>query len=165
MIESNLEGYGRLGVCDVGWQQAFGDARRARSDMLPPYLKMLMILGGYLRRDLGSIYFGKGTNLRFKMRRDFDRLFDSVDLILTPTAPKKAFRLLDRPPDMVQMADRAAGMCQNTYPTNVTGNPSLSVPCGAGENGLPIGLQIVGRHFVDALVLRAGYAFEQAFAR
>ncbi len=164
MIESNLEGYGRLGICDVGWQQAFGDARRARSDMLPPYLKMLMILGGFLRRDLGSVYYSKGTNLRFKMRRDFDRLFDSFDVILTPTAPKKAFRLMETTPDMVQMADRAAGMCQNTYPTNVTGNPSLSVPCGRGENGLPVGLQIIGRHFNDATVLKAGHAFEQAFA-
>jgi aspartyl-tRNA(Asn)/glutamyl-tRNA(Gln) amidotransferase subunit A len=54
-------------------------------------------------------------------------------------------------------------MCQNTYPTNVTGNPSLSVPCGTGENALPIGLQIIGRHFADATVLCAGYAFEQAF--
>jgi amidase len=160
MIESNEEGYGRLGLCDIGWQQAFGDARRARSDLFPPYLKMLMVLGLYLRRDLGSIYFGKATNLRFAMRRDFDRLFEQIDVLLTPTIPKKAFRLLDHPPDLAEMAQRAAGMCQNTYPTNVTGHPSLTLPCGVGDHGLPIGVQIIGRHFDEATVFRAGQAFE-----
>ena len=53
-------------------------------------------------------------------------------------------------------------MGPDTCPTNVTGNPSLSVPCGLGENGLPIGLQLVGRHFGENLVLRAGHGFEQA---
>lgn len=162
MIESNQEGYGRLGLCDVGWQQAFGDARRARSDFFPPYVKMLMVLGGYLRRDLGSVYFGKATNLRWAMRRDLDRLFDGLDIIVTPTIPKKAFRLLREPPGLERMAERAAGMCQNTYPTNVTGNPSLSLPCGHGEHGLPIGLQIIGRHFAESTVFRAAHAFEQA---
>jgi aspartyl-tRNA(Asn)/glutamyl-tRNA(Gln) amidotransferase subunit A len=130
--------------------------------MFPPYVKMLMVLGGYLRRDLGSVYFGKATNLRWAMRRDFEALFDSLDVIITPTIPKKAFRLLEEAPGLEQMAERAAGMCQNTYPTNVTGNPSLSLPCGRGANDLPIGLQIIGRHFADGVVLRAGHAFEQA---
>lgn len=161
MIESNQEGYGRLGLCDVGWQQAFGDARRARGDSFPPYVKMIMVLGGYLRRDLGSVYFGKATNLRWEMRRGFERLFDEVDAILTPTIPMKAFRLLTEAPGIERMAERAAGMCQNTYPTNVTGNPSLSLPAGRGEHGLPIGLQIIGRHFGESTVLQAAHAFEQ----
>lgn len=164
MIESGQEGYGRLGLCDVGWQQAFGDARRARSDMFPPYVKMLLVLGGYLRRDLGSVYFGKATNLRWQMRRDLDALFDDVDVILTPTIPKKAFRLLTEPPSLERMAERAAGMCENTYPTNVTGSPSLSIPCGRGEHGLPIALQVVARNGADAMVLRVGHALEQALA-
>jgi amidase len=164
MFESNLEGYGRLGLCDPGWQQAFGDARRARSDGLPPFIKMMTVLGGFLRHDLGSIYFSKGTNLRWKMRRDLDAFFNELDVIVTPTTQHKAFKLLDTIPNMEVMADRAAGMCQNTYPTNVTGNPSLSVPCGLGENGLPVGLQIIGRHFNDAAVLSAGHAFELAIA-
>jgi amidase len=160
MIESDLEGYGRLGLCDVGWQQAFGDARRAHGNRLPFYLKMLLALGNYVRRDLGNVYFGKATNLRWRMRREFDALFDQVDVVITPTMPRKAFRLLDHSPRAEELAERAAGMCQNTYPTNVTGNPSLSVPCGRGVHGLPIGLQIVGRNFADAMVLRVGHAFE-----
>lgn len=162
MIESNQEGFGRLGLCDVGWQQAFGDARRARGDMFPPYMKMLMILGAYLRRDLGSVYFGKATNLRYRMRQEFDALFDRFDALLTPTIPMTAFRLLTSPPSIEEMGQRAAGMCQNTYPLNVTGNPALSVPCGKSGNGLPIGLQIITRHFRDATAIRLAHAYEEA---
>lgn len=162
MIELNHEGYGRLGLCDVAWQQAFADARRARGDAFPPYMKMLMILGAYLRRDHGSVYFGKATNLRFKMRQDFDRLFDRFDVILTPTIPMKAFRLLTSQPGIEELGQRAAGMCQNTYPLNVTGNPALTLPCGLGEGGLPIGLQIIARHFQDATAIRLAHAFEEA---
>jgi amidase len=162
MIESNQEGYGRLGLCDLGWQQAFGDARRARGDMFPPYMKMLMIMGAYLRRDLGSVYFGKATNLRYRMRREFDALFDRFDVILTPTIPMKAFRLLTSAPSIEEMGQRAAGMCQNTYPLNVTGNPGLTIPCGKGDNGLPIGLQIIARHFHDATAIRLAHAYEGA---
>lgn len=160
MVESNQEGYGRLGLCDVAWQQAFADARRARGDDFPPYMKMLMILGAYLRRDLGSVYFGKGTNLRFRMRQEFDRLFDRYDAVLTPTTPMKAFKLLTSPPTVAELGQRAAGMCQNTYPLNVTGNPALSIPCGRGDQGLPIGLQIVCRHFADAKAICIAQAFE-----
>ena len=162
MIESNQEGYGRLGLCDVGWQQAFADARRARGDAFPAYMKMLMILGGYLRRDHGSVYFGKATNLRFRMRGEFDKLFDRFDVILTPTMPMKAFKLLTAPPTIEEMGQRAAGMCQNTYPLNVTGNPAITVPCGTGEHGLPIGLQIIARHFCDATAIRVAHAYEEA---
>lgn len=162
MIESNQEGYGRLGLCDVAWQQAFADARRARGDAFPPYMKMLMILGAYLRRDHGSVYFGKATNLRFRMRQEFDRLFDRFDVILTPTIPMKALKLLTAPPSIEELGQRAAGMCQNTYPLNVTGNPALTLPCGEGENGLPIGLQIIARHFHDATAIRVAHAFEEA---
>jgi amidase len=162
MIESNQEGYGRLGLCDIGWQQAFADARRTRGDMFPPYMKMLMILGAYLRRDLGSVYFSKATNLRFRMRQEFDALFDRFDAILTPTIPMKAFKLLTSAPTIEEMGQRAAGMCQNTYPLNVTGNPALTLPCGRGDNGLPIGLQIIARHFHDATAIRLAHAYEEA---
>jgi Asp-tRNA(Asn)/Glu-tRNA(Gln) amidotransferase A subunit family amidase len=73
-----------------------------------------------------------------------------------------AFRLLTSPPSIEEMGQRAAGMCQNTYPLNVTGNPALSVPCGKSGNGLPIGLQIITRHFRDATAIRLAHAYEEA---
>lgn len=161
MIDSNQEGFSRLGLSDPHWQQAFADARRSQSERLPVYMRMLMILGAYLRKDLDGVYFSKANNLRYAMRRDFDALFDRVDVILTPTTPMKAFRLLSEPPTVEQLGERAGGMCDNTYPLNVTGNPALSIPCGTGEHGLPIGLQIISRHFRDATAIQVAHAFER----
>lgn len=162
MVESDLEGYWRGGLCDVNWQEAFGKARRAGSDGFPPLLKVLMVLGKYLRREYCSTYFSKAQNLRFVMTQQVDRLFDEVDVLVTPTTPTKAFKLIKEPLGLREMAPRAPSMAQNTSPTNVTGHPSVTVPCGRGENGLPIGLQFIGKRFSESQLLRAAYTFEQS---
>lgn len=164
MVESNLEGYGRGGMCNVAWQDAFAKARFASSDRLPPVLKVLMIVGKYLRRDYGSTYFGKATNLRFAFRQQMDRLLDEeFDILATPTTPTKAFRLVDHPVSLREVVEsRATSMAMNTYPTNVSGHPSLSLPCGVGENNLPIGLQLVGAQFGERRLFQAGSALEAA---
>src|SRR5262249_15623562 len=116
MVESEQEGYGRRGLCDIGWQEAFANARRAGSDDFPAILKLLMATGKYLRREGRSLYFSKATNLRFAARAEVDRLLQDVDILVTPTTPMKAFRLLTQQPTLVEMSARAGAMCQNTYP-------------------------------------------------
>ena len=163
MVESNLEGFGRGGFCHIAWQDAFAKARRTGSDRLPPVLKVLMVVGKYLRRDYGSVYFSKATNLRFAFRQQLDALFEDVDLIATPTTPTKAFPLVDHPVSLREVVEsRATSMAMNTYPTNTTGHPSLSLPCGIGEHNLPIGLQLVGRPFDEFTCFRAGSRLEAA---
>jgi amidase len=165
MIESDLEVPSRGGWCNLGWQEAFGKARRAGSDCFPPVLKVLIILGKYLRREYGGIYLSKALNLRFAMREQVNRLFEEFDVLVTPTIPMKAFRLLDHPVSAAEVVrSRATSMGQNTYPTNVTGHPSLTVPCGRGSECLPIGLQLIGQHFGESLLFRVGHTFEQAGA-
>jgi amidase len=161
MIESEQEGYGRRGLCDLGWVEAFANARRVASDGFPPVLKALMVLGKYLRRDYRSVYFAKATNLRFEACRQMDQAFAEFDLLVTATTPMKAFPLLSEPPGLRDMALRSASMCQNTYPLNVTGHPAVSMPVGLGEHGLPIGLQLIGRPFEEAQLLRVAHALEQ----
>jgi amidase len=163
MIESEQEGYGRRGFCDIGWQEAFANARRAGSNDFPPILKLLMATGRYLRREGKSLYFSKATNLRFAARAELDRAFESVDVLITPTTPMKAFRLLTERPTLKEMAARAGAMCQNTYPLNVTGHPAVSVPAGRGEHGLPIGLQLIGPYFAEKRLLGVAQAVEQIF--
>jgi aspartyl-tRNA(Asn)/glutamyl-tRNA(Gln) amidotransferase subunit A len=102
----------------------------------------------------------------------FDRLawwqhprafFERYDLLLTPTVACPAFALgLDHPSEVAGKAVAPYGWLPYTYPFNLTGQPAASVPCGFTRDGLPIGLQIVGRRFDDALVLRAAAAFERA---
>jgi aspartyl-tRNA(Asn)/glutamyl-tRNA(Gln) amidotransferase subunit A len=102
----------------------------------------------------------------------FDRLawwqhprafFERYDLLLTPTVACPPFALgLDHPGEIAGKTVASYGWLPYTYPFNLTGQPAASVPCGFTRDGLPIGLQIVGRRFDDALVLRAAAAFERA---
>ena len=102
----------------------------------------------------------------------FDRLawwqhprafFEKYDLLLTPTVACPPFRTgLDNPPDIAGRPIPPYGWIPFTYPFNLTGQPAASVPCGLTRDGVPVGLQIVGRRFDDVGVLRASAAFERA---
>ncbi len=163
MIETDQEGFGRRGLCDIGWQEAFANARRAGSGDFPPILKIIMATGKHLRREGKSLYFSKATNLRYAARQEMDRVLESFDTLVTPTIPMKAFRLLDKRPTLKEMANRAGAMCQNTYPLNVTGHPAVSVPIGLGKHGLPIGLQLIGPYLSEARLLRIAATLEATF--
>ena len=90
-------------------------------------------------------------------------LFDTYDLLLTPTIACPPFAVnLDNPAQIAGKAVPPYGWIPFTYPFNLTGQPAASVPCGFTKSKLPIGLQIVGRRFDDATVLRASAAFERA---
>jgi Asp-tRNA(Asn)/Glu-tRNA(Gln) amidotransferase A subunit family amidase len=107
----------------------------------------------------------KATNLRHAMRQFMDAFFDGVDAIVAPTVPIKVFWLLTGPPSVETLGDSSDGMCDNTLPLNVTGNPARSLPSGFGDYVLPVGVQIVARHFRDATAIRIAQALEQAIAQ
>jgi aspartyl-tRNA(Asn)/glutamyl-tRNA(Gln) amidotransferase subunit A len=90
-------------------------------------------------------------------------LFEKYDLLVTPTVASPPFAVgLDTPPDVAGTRVSFYGWLPYTFPFNLTGQPAASVPCGFTRDGLPIGLQIVGRRYADATVLRACAAFERA---
>ncbi len=95
-------------------------------------------------------------------RREIQRVFEEVDLLVTPTVPIPAPQLaeLEEHPDLLR--PRELVMLRNTRPFNVWGIPAISVPCGFTKAGLPIGLQISGSHWQEATVLQLAYAYEQA---
>lgn len=166
MVESDMEGYWRGGLCDPAWQEAFGQARRAGSNGFPPLLKVWMVLGKHLRREYCSTYFSKAQNFRFALAEQMDRALGRFDLLVSPTTPMKAIRLSENVEAGKWAGRGAIDMNRNTCPTNLTGHPALSVPCGFGENGLPMGLQLMGRRWQESTVFRAAYAFagDQSFA-
>jgi Asp-tRNA(Asn)/Glu-tRNA(Gln) amidotransferase A subunit family amidase len=96
-----------------------------------------------------------------RSRREIQRVFDAVDLLITPTTPIPAPRLADLQENPELLRPREILLLRNTRPFNVWGLPAISVPCGATKNGLPIGLQIAGAHGADNLVLRFANALEQ----
>ena len=162
MIESDMEGYWRGGWCDIAWQEAFGKARRSGVS-IPPMIKINLLLGKYLRREYCSTYFSKAQNLRFILTQQVDRLLDEVDVLVTPTMPMKAVKLLTEPfRNLREMAPRQKFPVQNVCPTNATGHPSLTIPCGVGENNLPVGIQFIGKRFKESTLFRVAYTLEQS---
>jgi aspartyl-tRNA(Asn)/glutamyl-tRNA(Gln) amidotransferase subunit A len=96
-------------------------------------------------------------------RREFDGVLRSVDAILTPTLPIAATEIGRRDLEIGGHEETVrSALTRLTGPTDLTGHPSLSVPCGATSSGLPVGAQLVGRHFDEATLYRLGHAYEKA---
>jgi aspartyl-tRNA(Asn)/glutamyl-tRNA(Gln) amidotransferase subunit A len=95
-------------------------------------------------------------------RRKIDSIFDYVDVLVTPATPIPAPNLEELKQDMDLLRPRELLLLRNTRPFNVWGLPAISVPCGFTTSGLPIGLQIAGRHWRESTVLQVAHAYEQA---
>ena len=148
-------------MCDPDWQEAFGRARRAGSDGFPPLLKVWMVMGKYLRREYCSVYYSKAQNLRHAMTQKLDEMLEAYDVLITPTTPLKAIKLTESSRAGSWEGRGSIEMNRNTCPLNVTGFPALSVPCGFGANGLPIGMQLIGRRFRESLLFQVAAQVER----
>ena len=133
--------------------------RRTRDEGFGPEVKRRIMLGTYaLSAGYYDAYYLKAQKVRTLLTRDFEQAFQQVDVVVTPTTPTPAFKLGEKVDDPVSMylADIY------TVTANLTGIPGISVPCGTSREGLPIGLQILGRHFDEATVIRVAHAYEHA---
>jgi len=121
-------------------------------------VKRRIILGTYvLSAGYYEAYYRKASQVRTLMRKDFEEAFQQVDVIMAPTAPTPAFRIGEKAEDPLQMYLSDI----HTIPVNLAGIPGISIPCGFSHENLPIGLQIMGRHFDEGKLLRVAYTFEQ----
>ena len=131
---------------------------RTRAGGFGPEVKRRVILGAYaLSAGYYDAYYLKAQQARTLIRRDFDRVFDQVDALVTPTSPVVAFRLGEKINDPVEMY--LIDVC--TVPANIAGLPAISVPCGFSQ-GLPVGMQLIGPHLSEQRLLNIAYAYEQA---
>jgi len=122
-------------------------------------VKRRIMLGTYaLSAGYYDAYYLKAQRVRALIQKDFDEAFKRCDVILTPTAPTTAFKIGEKIQDPLQMYLSDI----DTISINLAGLPALSLPCGFDEAGMPIGLQIIGRHFDESAVLRIAHAYEQA---
>ncbi len=130
---------------------------QVRGDGFGDEVKRRILLGTYaLSAGYHDKYYLKALKVRTLIKQDFERAFRDVDVLIAPTMPYPAFRLGEKIDDPLSLylAD------VDTVPINLAGVPSISVPCGFSE-GLPIGMQIIGKHFDEASVLRTAYLFEE----
>jgi aspartyl-tRNA(Asn)/glutamyl-tRNA(Gln) amidotransferase subunit A len=133
--------------------------RRTRDEGFGAEVKRRIMLGTYaLSAGYYDAYYLKAQKVRTLLTRDFEEAFRKVDAIVTPTSPTAAFRLGEKSNDPLAMylADIY------TVTADLAGIPGISVPCGKTKENLPIGLQILGKHFDEASILRVAHAYEQA---
>jgi aspartyl-tRNA(Asn)/glutamyl-tRNA(Gln) amidotransferase subunit A len=123
-----------------------------------PEVKRRIMLGTYaLSAGYYDAYYLKAQKVRTIIRREFDQAFEEFDALLTPTSPTVPFKLGEKVDDPLQMY--LSDVC--TLPVNIAGIPGISIPAGFSD-GLPVGMQILGKPFSEELLLRIAYAYEQA---
>ncbi len=132
---------------------------KTRSKGFGAEVKRRIMLGTYsLSAGYYDAYYKKALQVRTLIKRDFEKAFESVDYIVTPTSPTPAFRIGEKIDDPLQMYLSDIF----TISVNLAGVPAISIPCGFSGDGLPIGLQIIGRPFDEAGILQLAYAYEQS---
>ena len=122
-------------------------------------VKRRIMLGTYaLSAGYYDAYYLKAQKVRTLIKRDFDEAFKRCDVIVTPTAPTTAFKLGEKTQDPLQMYLSDI----YTISINLAGLPALSLPCGFDSEGMPIGLQIIGKPLDESTIFRVAYNYEQA---
>jgi aspartyl-tRNA(Asn)/glutamyl-tRNA(Gln) amidotransferase subunit A len=121
-------------------------------------VKRRIMLGTYaLSAGYYDAYYVKAQKVRTLIRREFDAAFQKYDALVTPTSPTVPFKIGEKTDDPLQMY--LSDVC--TLPINIAGVPAISLPAGFGD-GLPIGMQIIGKPFREETLFRVAYAYEQA---
>ncbi|MGH7388324.1 MAG: amidase [Candidatus Rokuibacteriota bacterium] len=160
MLRGNSMGTNWKGYYNTSLLDAFARGRQSRANDLSETTKLVLLLGQYMQDRYHGRYYARAQNLAHTLRAAYDDALREVDLLVMPTLPMKATRLPAADASRAEYIARALEMIPNTCPFDVTGHPALTVPCGTSE-GLPVGMMLIGRHWEDAAVLRAGHAFEQ----
>jgi aspartyl-tRNA(Asn)/glutamyl-tRNA(Gln) amidotransferase subunit A len=133
--------------------------RRTRSGGFGEEVKLRIMIGTYaLSSGYYEAYYGRAMKVRTLIKRDYDLAFEKVDLILGPVCPTPAFRIGEKVSDPLSMYLSDI----YTVTANLAGVPSISVPCGFTREGLPVGLQVIGNHFQEGLLLRMAQAYADA---
>ena len=131
--------------------------RKSRSEGFGKEVKKRIMLGTFaLSSGYYDAYYKKALQVRSLVKKDFDRVFEECDLILSPVAPTVAYKIGEKSSDSLQMYMGDA----YSVPVNIAGIPALSLPCGIGDGGMPVGMQLMGPAFSESTLYRAGYAFE-----
>lgn len=131
--------------------------QKSRSEGFGSEVKRRIMLGTFaLSSGYYDAYYKKALQVRSLVRADFDAAFEKCDCILSPVAPTVAYKIGEKTNDPLEMYLGDA----YSVPVNIAGVPALSLPCGTGEGGMPVGMQLIGPAFSEAMLYRVGYAFE-----
>ncbi len=158
---SNLARYDgvRYGYRDREAKDTVSMFMQTRGQGFGAEVKRRIMLGTYaLSAGYYDAYYKKAQSVRTLIRQDFDQAFAQCDVIISPTTPTTAFAIGEKAAEPMEMYLSDI----YTVTVNLAGLPGISVPCGLDSKGMPIGLQLIGRHFAEGQLLQAAYAYEQA---
>ncbi len=134
--------------------------KNSRSEGFGAEVKRRIMLGTFaLSSGYYDAYYKKALQVRTLIMKDYENIFSQCDVILSPVAPTVAYKLGEKTTNPLEMY--LGDIC--TVPQNIGGIPSLSIPCGQDSDNMPIGMQLMGPAFSEALLYRAGAAFEADF--
>ncbi|TYZ30534.1 Asp-tRNA(Asn)/Glu-tRNA(Gln) amidotransferase subunit GatA [Selenomonas caprae] len=136
-----------------------GMMTKTRTEKFGEEVKRRIVIGNYaLSAGYYDAYYLKAMKVRTLVQQDYNEAFKKVDVIMAPTAPTPAFKIGEMVSDPLQMYLQDA--C--TVPLNLAGLPGMSIPCGYSSQGMPIGLQIIGKALDEETIIRAAYTYEQS---
>lgn len=132
--------------------------KNSRSEGFGAEVKRRIILGTYvLSSGYYDAYYKKAQKVRTIIKQEFEKLFKAYDLLITPTSPTVAYKIGTRSTNPLEMY--LADLC--TVSVNIAGLPGISIPCGVDKQGMPIGLQLIGKPFGEETLIQAAYTYEQ----
>ncbi len=158
---SNLARYDgvKYGLRDKAQDDMLKMYRSTRSNGFGPEVQRRIIIGTYcLSAGYYDAYYGKASQVRTLITEDFKKAFETCDVLVCPVAPTPAFKIGEKVDDPLTMYLSDIF----TISANLAGIPGMSIPCGFSSEGLPIGLQLMGKHFNEEMLFKVAYNFEQA---
>jgi amidase len=161
LIASGGNGRGWSGRYWPELSSALGPGLRESAQELSAQMKITLVLGSYLRREYSGALYAKAQNLRPWQTGAYDRALADADVLLMPTVPG----LPHENDPSLPLADRVLrgwAVLSNTYPTDMTGHPALTIPAAEAE-GLPVGVMLIGPRFTDDRLLAIAATFERSF--
>ncbi len=134
--------------------------KNSRTEGFGEEVKRRIILGTYvLSSGYYDAYYKKALAVRTLVKKEFDRVFEKYDVLLTPTSPNVAFEIGTKSNNPLEMY--LADIC--TVSVNIAGLPGISIPCGVNSQGMPIGMQLIGDRFSEETLLNTAYTFEREY--
>lgn len=158
MMHGNGMGFNWKGLYDVSLMDAHA-AWREQANQLSASLKLCMFVGQYGIEQHRGRYYAKAQNIARRARAAYDHSLKQFDLLVLPTVPITAQPLPEPDCSISDYIARAFEMIGNTSPTNITGHPSMSIPCGMIDS-LPVGLMLTGAYHGESMIYQAAAAFE-----
>ncbi len=168
-IEGGVDSFyhGHAAYQNKGWyntrlMSAMGRAIKTHGGDFSPTAKLGALLAHYMRENYDGVLYGRAQNLSRQLTAAYDKVFEEFDIVLMPTTPQTAHKVPAAPEeDRTEHISQALNMVRNTAAFDLTGHPSITVPC-RGVKGLPIGLMLTGAQFDDATVLKVAHAYMNA---